>query len=76
MAGRIDKKGYKLSNYATKLYLSDSLRESFVRTIINALNLPKGSAGMDIGCGIGSNTLLLAVLFGLICPTLLKRYME
>jgi ubiquinone/menaquinone biosynthesis C-methylase UbiE len=64
MAGRIDKKGFKMSDYATKLFLSDSLREPLIRTIINTLNLPKESAGVDIGCGIGSNTLLLAEAVG------------
>ncbi|MGD8846007.1 MAG: methyltransferase domain-containing protein [Desulfobacteraceae bacterium] len=62
--GRIDKKGFRLSNYATRLYLSDSLREPLIRTIVSTLNLPKGSAGVDIGCGIGSNTLLLAEAVG------------
>jgi ubiquinone/menaquinone biosynthesis C-methylase UbiE len=64
MTERIDKKGFKMSDYATKLYLSDSLREPLVRTIINTLNLPKESNGVDIGCGIGSNTLLLAEAVG------------
>ena len=48
------------SNYATRLYLSDFLRQPLVRTIVNTLNLPQGSNGIDIGCGIGSNTLILA----------------
>jgi demethylmenaquinone methyltransferase/2-methoxy-6-polyprenyl-1,4-benzoquinol methylase len=49
-----------MSTYATKLHLSDFLREPLIRTIINTLKLPGGSTGIDIGCGIGSNTLLLA----------------
>ena len=53
-----------MSNYAAKLHLSDSLRESLVRAIIHTLNLPEGSDGVDIGCGIGSNTLLLAEAVG------------
>ena len=53
-----------LNNYATKLYLSDFLREPLVRTIVNTLNLPQGSSGVDIGCGIGSNTLILAEAVG------------
>jgi demethylmenaquinone methyltransferase/2-methoxy-6-polyprenyl-1,4-benzoquinol methylase len=53
-----------MSTYATKLHFSDFLREPLIRTIINTLNLPKGSTGIDIGCGIGSNTLLLAEAVG------------
>lgn len=53
-----------MSTYATKLHLSDFLREPLIRTIINTLNLPRGSTGIDIGCGIGSNTLLLAEAVG------------
>lgn len=53
-----------MNNYATKLYLSDFLREPLVRSVINSLHLPKGSKGLDIGCGIGSNTLILAEAVG------------
>ena len=52
------------NNYATRLYLSDFLRKPLVRTIVNTLNLPQGSKGVDIGCGIGSNTLILAEAVG------------
>ena len=46
--------------YAHKLALSDFLRESTIRSAIQALKLPSGSRGLDAGCGIGSNTLLLS----------------
>jgi demethylmenaquinone methyltransferase/2-methoxy-6-polyprenyl-1,4-benzoquinol methylase len=39
---------------------ANSLREPALRSIIAALNLAPGSAGLDIGCGIGLQTLLLA----------------
>lgn len=45
---------------AHKLALSDRLRESTIRSAIQALKLHSGSRGLDAGCGIGSNTLLLS----------------
>jgi demethylmenaquinone methyltransferase/2-methoxy-6-polyprenyl-1,4-benzoquinol methylase len=53
-----------LNNYATTLYLSNFLREPLVRMIISTLNLPQGSMGVDIGYGIGSNTLILVEAVG------------
>ena len=53
-----------MKDYANRLLLSDNLRESFVRLIIKSLNLPEGSNGIDVGCGIGSNTLLLSEAVG------------
>ncbi len=52
------------NNYATQLYLSDFLRKPLVRRIIDTLDLPPGSKGIDIGCGIGSHTLRLAEAVG------------
>lgn len=46
--------------YARKLALSDVLRGPVIREAIRALELPRGSRGLDAGCGIGSHTLLLA----------------
>jgi demethylmenaquinone methyltransferase/2-methoxy-6-polyprenyl-1,4-benzoquinol methylase len=39
---------------------TNPLREPILRSIIASLNLSRGSEGLDIGCGIGSQTLLLA----------------
>ncbi len=39
---------------------ANPLREPTLRSIITALNLAPGSYGLDIGCGIGQQTLLLA----------------
>ena len=50
--------------YAHKLALSDFLRESTIRSAIQALKLPSGSRGLDAGCGIGSNALLLSEAVG------------
>jgi ubiquinone/menaquinone biosynthesis C-methylase UbiE len=49
-----------MDTYAHKLYLADFLREPVIRDAIQALQLPSGSRGLDVGCGIGSHTLLLA----------------
>jgi demethylmenaquinone methyltransferase/2-methoxy-6-polyprenyl-1,4-benzoquinol methylase len=64
MRGSINKKVSNMKTYATKLHLSDYLREPLVRRIVNTLNIPQGSKGADIGCGIGSNTLILAEAVG------------
>jgi len=49
-----------MDDYASKLKLSDFLRGPVIRTAISALGLPRGSHGLDAGCGTGSNALLLA----------------
>jgi demethylmenaquinone methyltransferase/2-methoxy-6-polyprenyl-1,4-benzoquinol methylase len=45
--------------------VSNPLRESTLRAMIRALQLPKGSRGLDAGCGIGLQCLLLAEEVGL-----------
>jgi len=52
------------SEYARLLLETDCLRDDLVRTIIDWLDLPLGSSGFDAGCGVGSNTLLLAEAVG------------
>jgi SAM-dependent methyltransferase len=42
------------------LLVSNPLRESTLRTMIKALELPEDSRGLDAGCGIGLQCLLLA----------------
>jgi len=53
-----------MDTYAHKLYLADLLRESVIRSAIQALQLPSGSRGLDAGCGIGLQALLLAEAIG------------
>ena len=43
---------------------SNPLREPLLRSVIEALRLPLGSCGLDAGCGIGLQTLLLAEAIG------------
>lgn len=43
-----------------QLEYSKPLREPVFRTVIQALDLPSGTKGLDVGCGIGHQALLLA----------------
>ncbi len=43
-----------------QLYLIGLLTEQAVRQAISAMDLPKGSIGLDAGCGIGTHALWLA----------------
>jgi demethylmenaquinone methyltransferase/2-methoxy-6-polyprenyl-1,4-benzoquinol methylase len=45
-------------------YVSNPLREPILRSAIQALQFPMGSRGLDAGCGIGLQTLLLAERVG------------
>lgn len=54
----------EIETYARKLYLSDFLREPLFRSVIDTLPFPPGSSGLDVGCGIGSHTLMLAKAVG------------
>jgi ubiquinone/menaquinone biosynthesis C-methylase UbiE len=51
-------------SYAARLELSDTLREPLVAAVIQALSFPIGSRGLDVGCGIGSHTRMLARAVG------------
>lgn len=47
-----------------RLLEANALREPLLRAIIRALELPQGSAGLDAGCGLGLQALLLADAVG------------
>ena len=51
-------------DYAWKLYESDPFRRSYLLEAIEELGLPPGSRGLDAGCGIGLQTMLLADAVG------------
>jgi demethylmenaquinone methyltransferase/2-methoxy-6-polyprenyl-1,4-benzoquinol methylase len=51
--------------YIRRLEESNPLREPTLRSAIQALHLPSGSRGLDVGCGIGLQALLLAEAVGL-----------
>lgn len=46
------------------LYITNRLREPLMGEIIQALHLPVGSQGLDVGCGIGLQALQLADAVG------------
>ena len=47
-----------------RLEESNPLREAVLRSVIQALRLPVGSRGLDVGCGIGLQAVLLAEAVG------------
>jgi len=51
--------------YIRRLEQSNPLRESVLNTAIKALKIKKGEQGLDVGCGIGLQTLLLAKAVGI-----------
>ena len=50
--------------YILGLLQADPIRRPVMRSIIQALQLPPASHGLDVGCGIGLQTLLLAEAVG------------
>jgi ubiquinone/menaquinone biosynthesis C-methylase UbiE len=50
--------------YAQRLAVSNPLSEAVIPSAIQALQLPPGSRGLDAGCGIGLQALLLAEAVG------------
>ena len=53
-----------MDSYVEKLSLADLVREPVIRSAIETLRLPTGSRGLDVGCGTGSHTLMLADAVG------------
>lgn len=53
-----------LEQYIKSLELANPLRKPIISKIIESLHIPKGSRGLDTGCGIGMYTLLLAEAVG------------
>jgi demethylmenaquinone methyltransferase / 2-methoxy-6-polyprenyl-1,4-benzoquinol methylase len=50
--------------YIQRLSEANPLREPVLRSVIQSLQLPRGSTGLDAGCGIGLQTLLFAEAIG------------
>jgi demethylmenaquinone methyltransferase/2-methoxy-6-polyprenyl-1,4-benzoquinol methylase len=48
------------SRYMHKLNITNPLFEPLYRRVIRDIRLPKGSRGLDVGCGIGLQAILLA----------------
>ena len=55
---------HNTDSYLQSLLLTKPLQEPVMRRAIHALNLPPGSRGLDVGCGIGLQALLLAEAVG------------
>lgn len=53
-----------MSEQLQMLRILNPLREPVLRAAVGALHLPPGSRGLDAGCGIGQQALLLAVAVG------------
>jgi demethylmenaquinone methyltransferase/2-methoxy-6-polyprenyl-1,4-benzoquinol methylase len=56
--------GSEMDRYIQKLDETYPLREPTIRNAINTLSLPLGSVGLDVGCGIGWGSILLAEAVG------------
>jgi ubiquinone/menaquinone biosynthesis C-methylase UbiE len=50
--------------YIQRLFKANPLREPVLRSVVQSLQLPRGSQGLDAGCGIGLQTLLFAETLG------------
>jgi ubiquinone/menaquinone biosynthesis C-methylase UbiE len=50
--------------YIQRLLEANPLREPMLRSVVQSLQLPSGSKGLDAGCGIGLQTLLFAETLG------------
>jgi len=61
----IARKVPQMDTYAQRLAVSNPLAEWVIPSAIQALHLPPGSRGLDAGCGIGLQALLLAEAVGL-----------
>lgn len=53
-----------MSGYINSLLLSQPLREPLMKDVIRLMALPASSYGLDVGCGIGLNTFMLAETLG------------
>jgi ubiquinone/menaquinone biosynthesis C-methylase UbiE len=49
-----------IESYMHSILVSNALRKPILQKMVRALDLPKGSRGLDAGCGVGLECLLLA----------------
>ncbi len=56
--------GLETDPVARSLYRAEPLRRPLMQAMIDALQLPAGSQGLDVGCGIGLQTRILAKVAG------------
>jgi demethylmenaquinone methyltransferase/2-methoxy-6-polyprenyl-1,4-benzoquinol methylase len=53
-----------IDTYIERLVTANPLRDPLLRSVIQSLRFPEGSRGLDAGCGIGLQALLLAEAIG------------
>jgi len=53
-----------MNGYLQSLIATNPLQEHIFRRAIHTLNLPQGSRGLDVGCGIGLQVIMLAEAVG------------
>jgi demethylmenaquinone methyltransferase/2-methoxy-6-polyprenyl-1,4-benzoquinol methylase len=51
-------------SYLQSLKVANPLQEPVMRRVVRALDLPPGSRGLDVGCGIGLQAIMLAEAVG------------
>ncbi len=55
---------FDVDNFVETAYAFNALREALLRSAVEALRFPAGSRGLDAGCGIGLQALLLEEAMG------------
>ncbi|MCD4846092.1 MAG: class I SAM-dependent methyltransferase [Methanosarcinales archaeon] len=55
---------HNTDSYLQSLMVTKTLQESVMRSAIHALDLLPGSQGLDVGCGIGLQAIMLAEAVG------------
>ncbi len=64
MNDKSENDGTSADRYMRLLDITDAMRRPVLLTAIGMLGLPEGSRGLDVGCGIGLQDLLLAEAVG------------
>jgi ubiquinone/menaquinone biosynthesis C-methylase UbiE len=54
----------EMDSYLRQLVETNAMREPVINAVIRSLTLPPGSRGLDAGCGIGQQSVLLADAIG------------
>ncbi len=52
------------NTYIQKLEISDAIRKPVIQSVLDFLQLPQASQGLDIGCGTGRDCYVMSKLVG------------